>query len=75
MKKNMLVFAALTATALNVNAAALGNVNERKAKSSATKADTASISLQAANVVSTRAGKHTPMAYKNLSGNSRSKLW
>lgn len=66
MKRNMLVFAALTATALNVNAAALGNVNSNKAKTLATKVDTASISLQAANVISTRAGKHTPMAYNNL---------
>lgn len=62
----MLVFAALTASVLNVNASVLGNIDKQSKEKGETKTDTASISLQAANVVSTRAGKRTPMAFRNV---------
>ena len=61
------MLAALTASVLNVAPAHASAKNERNNRQLTVKTDTSSVNLQAAQVVSTRAGKHTPMAYNNLS--------
>ncbi len=62
-KKTVLMLAVLTASALHANAA-----EKPVARKLTTTADSLkSVGLQEAQVVSTRAGKHTPVAYQNLS--------
>ncbi len=59
------MLAALTASTLNVHAAKACDANGAAPRQTA--ADTLrSVALQEAQVVSTRAGKHTPMAYQNV---------
>ena len=60
------MLAALTASVINVAPAHASVKNEKINHQLTAKADTSSVNLQAAQVVSTRAGKHTPMAYNNL---------
>lgn len=67
MNKNLLMLAALTASVINVAPAHAGEKGEKAPRQVTTKADTTSVNLQAAQVVSTRAGKRTPMAYNNFS--------
>ena len=66
MNKNLLMLAALTASVINVTPSHASEKENEASRNLPIKADTASVSLQAAQVVSTRAGKRTPMAYNNL---------
>lgn len=61
MKKTYLMLAALTATTLRVAA------NEVQRKATTATDSLKNVALQEAQVISTRAGKRTPMAYENLS--------
>ena len=67
MDKKLLMLAALTANILNVAPIQASEKGEKTPHALTEKADTVGVNLQAAQVVSTRAGKHTPMAYNNLS--------
>lgn len=67
MDKKLLMLAALTANILNVAPIQASEKGEKAPHALTEKADTVGVNLQAAQVVSTRAGKHTPMAYNNLS--------
>ena len=67
MDKNLLMLAALTVNILNVTPIQASEKGEKTPHALTEKADTVGVNLQAAQVVSTRAGKHTPMAYNNLS--------
>lgn len=60
------MLAALTASVINVAPSHASEKENEASRNLPIKADTASVSLQAAQVVSTRAGKRTPMAYNNL---------
>lgn len=67
MKTNMLVLASLTSTVLNVNAVPAGNEKKHVERPLTLQSDTTrSVRLQEAQVVSTRADKHTPVAFNNL---------